>query len=377
MGYRGRNMKNPLSDSIYKSRITEREEDIRGPYFRDQTAIIHSLPFRRLKNKTQVFFAPENDHICTRIEHVLHVSTISATICKGLGLDVELAQAIALGHDLGHAPFGHSGEDVLDRLNKNKGGFVHELHGLRIVDKLSRYGKGLNLTYAVRDGMVSHYGEEFSQSIEPREDEKNLSELKERGTPPTSYEGCVVRMSDKIAYFGRDIEDAIKAELIEEEDIPENVRAELGTKNGEIIDVFVKDLIGWSRENGRIGFSRDKYELMRDLKEFNYENIYGHDRLKRYARHAEVILNILFDHLKGLMDEFGRNYEGYMESDIPLDRRFGDYLRGLSDFYGVKEPFDQQQIALDYIAGMTDQYALKAAKEVIFPEPIKFDHVED
>ncbi len=367
-------MRNPLPDSLYKSRINERDEDIRGPYFRDQTAIIHSLPFRRLKNKTQVFFAPENDHICTRIEHVLHVSTISATICKGLGLDVELAQAIALGHDLGHAPFGHSGEDVLDRLNQNKGGFVHELHGLRIVDKLSRYGKGLNLTYAVRDGMVSHYGEEFSQSIEPREDKKNLSELRERGTPPTSYEGCVVRMSDKIAYFGRDIEDAIKAELIEEEDIPEGVRAELGTKNGEIIDVFVKDLIGWSRENGRIGFSKDRYELMRDLKEFNYANIYGHDRLKRYARHAEVILNILFDHLKGLMDEFGRNYKGYMESDIPLDRRFGDYLRGLSDFYGVKEPFDQQQIALDYIAGMTDQYALKAAKEVIFPEPIKFDH---
>ncbi|MFP4201624.1 MAG: deoxyguanosinetriphosphate triphosphohydrolase family protein [Candidatus Acetothermia bacterium] len=370
-------MKNPLPKSVYKSRITERKEDIRGPYFRDQTAIIHSLPFRRLKNKTQVFFAPENDHICTRIEHVLHVSTISATICKGLGLDVELAQAIALGHDLGHAPFGHSGEKILDRLNRNQGGFIHELHGLRIVDKLSKHGKGLNLTYAVRDGIVSHYGEEFSQSIEPAEERKELSKLDRKGTAPTSYEGCVVRMSDKIAYFGRDIEDAIKAELIREEDIPETVRAELGTKNGEIIDVFVKDLIEWSREHGRIGFSRDKYELMRDLKEFNYTNIYGHERLKRYARHAEVILNILFDHLRSIMDEFGRDYGAYMESDIPLDRRFGDYLQGFSDFYGVEEPFNQQRVALDYIAGMTDKYALKAAKEVIFPEPIKFDHVED
>lgn len=369
-------MENPLSDKIYKSRLAEREEDIRGPYFRDQTAIIHSLPFRRLKNKTQVFFAPENDHICTRIEHVLHVSTISATICKGLGLDVELAQAIALGHDLGHAPFGHSGEEILDRLNKENGGFVHELHGLRIVDKLTRYGNGLNLTYAVRDGIVTHYGEEFTQSIEPAQEKKDLAELEERGSPPSTYEGCVVRMSDKIAYFGRDIEDGIKADLIEKEDIPQDVRAELGTRNGEIIDVFVKDLIEWSRKNGKIGFSPKKFKTMQSLKEFNYSNIYGHERLKQYSRHAEVILNILFDHLLGLMDEFGRNYDQYLESSIPLDRRFGDYLKGLDDFYGVKEPFNPGQIALDYIAGMTDQYALKAAEEVIFPEPIKFDQAE-
>lgn len=369
-------MENPLSEKVYKDRTTEREEDIRGPYFRDQTAIIHSLPFRRLKNKTQVFFAPENDHICTRIEHVLHVSTISATICKGLGLDVELAQAIALGHDMGHAPFGHSGEEILDRLNKENGGFVHELHGLRIVDKLTRYGKGLNLTYAVRDGIVSHYGEEFTQSIVPSQTRKSLTELRERGSPPTTYEGCVVRMSDKIAYFGRDIEDAIKADLIEEEDIPRDVRAELGTKNGEIIDVFVKDLIEWSKENREIGFSRKKFEKMQALRDFNYSKIYGHPRLQQYSQHAEVILKQLFDHLLDLMDEYGRSYDQYLQSSIPLDRRFGDYLRGMDDFYGVKEPFDPKQIALDYIAGMTDQYSLKAAKEVIFPEPIKFDHAE-
>jgi len=368
-------LENPLPEETYKERKKEREEDVRGPYFRDQTAIIHSLPFRRLKNKTQVFFAPENDHICTRIEHVLHVSTISATICKGLGLDVELAQAIALGHDLGHAPFGHSGEEILDRLNKENGGFIHELHGLRIVDRLSRYGKGLNLTYAVRDGIVSHYGEEFTQSIEPSRQRKDLSNLKARGSAPTTYEGCVVRMADKIAYFGRDIEDAIKAELIEEEDIPRRVRAELGTKNGEIIDIFVKDLIEWSRKKGEIGFSRKKYEIMCELKEFNYENIYGHERLRQYSKHAEVILNLLFDHLIGLMEEFGKSYDDYLKSNIPLDRRFGDYLKGLEDFYGVEEPFNPRQIVLDYIAGMTDQYSLKAAKEVIFPEPIKFDHL--
>lgn len=237
-------MENPLSEETYKNRLAEREEDVRGPYFRDQTAIIHSLPFRRLKNKTQVFFAPENDHICTRIEHALHVSTISATICKGLELDVELAQAIALGHDLGHAPFGHSGEKILNELNSKNGGFQHELHGLRIVDHLTRYGEGLNLTYAVRDGIISHYGEEFSQFIEPTSEYKNLEQLFTRGSKPTTYEGCVVRMADKIAYFGRDIEDAIKAGLIVEKDIPTNIRNELGTQNGEIIETLSQILFG-------------------------------------------------------------------------------------------------------------------------------------
>lgn len=364
---------NPLPDALYKSRRKQRREDVRGPYFRDQTAIIHSLPFRRLKNKTQVFFAPENDHICTRIEHVLHVSTISATICKGLSLDVELAQAIALGHDLGHAPFGHSGEKILDELNQEYGGFEHELHGLRIVDKLARHGEGLNLTYAVRDGIISHYGEEFSQYIEPTEEHKDLASVTSRGSKPTTFEGCVVRMSDKIAYFGRDIEDAIKAGLIAEGDIPGKIRQELGTKNGEIIDTFVRNVIQWSKDNPGIGFSRDKFRLMNALKEFNYNNIYEHPKLQRYSKHARIILDLLFDHLKSLINREGKNYSRYLSSDVPLDRRVGDYLQHRDDFYGVKEEFNSSQIALDYIAGMTDQYSLKAAKEVIFPEPIEFD----
>jgi len=369
-------MQNPLSEEVYKGRREYREEDVRGPYFRDQTAIIHSLPFRRLKNKTQVFFAPENDHICTRIEHVLHVSTISATICKGLGLDVELAQAIALGHDLGHAPFGHSGEKILDNLNAANGGFVHELHGLRIVDHLTRYGEGLNLTYAVRDGIVSHYGEEFNQFIEPATVRKELSDLSKRGTPPTTYEGCVVRMADKIAYFGRDIEDAIKAGLIAENDIPKNIRHELGTKNGEIIDGFVRDIIQWSKDHDKIGFSQAKFDLMTDLKEFNYTHIYEHPRLERYSRHAEIILELLFDHLRKLATEWHKDYDIYRDSDIPLDKRFGDYIEHHDYFYGEQETFNPAQIALDYIAGMTDQYSLKAAREVIFPDPIQFDHME-
>jgi len=366
-------MRNPLSEEIYKSRRREREEDIRGPYFRDQTAIIHSLPFRRLKNKTQVFFAPQNDHVCTRIEHVLHVSTIAATVCKGLGLDVELAQAIALGHDLGHPPFGHSGEEILNQLT-GEGEFIHELHSLRVVDKLANRGRGLNLTYAVRDGIVSHYGEEFSQKIEPREEYKDLEKVTVRGSSPVTFEGCVVRMSDKVAYLGRDIEDAIRAGLIKEEDIPDSISTELGTKNGEIIDTLVKDLIAQSRQGEGVGFSRDRYSLMRKLKRFNYDRIYNHGRLKRYVKHSKRMLEILFEHLLELFDNYGKNYEKYLRSPVPLDRRFGDYLKKMEGLYGREEPFDRRRIVLDYMAGMTDDYALRCVKEVVLPEPIEFDH---
>jgi dGTPase len=370
-------LQDPLSEDIYKKRITAREEDIRGPYFRDQTAIIHSMPFRRLKNKTQVFFSPQNDHICTRIEHVLHVSTISACICKGLELDVDLAQAIALGHDLGHAPFGHAGEKKLNELAKGIGGFIHEVHSLRVVDKLARTGKGLNLTYAVRDGIISHCGENFEQSISPIKYEKVLEEVRDRNSLPTTYEGCVVRMADKISYLGRDIEDAITAQLIEEKDIPPDVREKLGGKNGEIIDNFVTDLIEWSRENGEIGFSDEKFELMCKLKEFNYENIYKHNRLKTYINHAEKIIEIIFNHLETILSENWLEYNKYNNTDIPLDKRFGSYLGKMRELYTKEEPYTPpKQIVLDYVSGMTDQYALQCAKEIIFPEPINFDRAE-
>jgi dGTPase len=366
-------LKNPLSDDIYKRRIEDRKEDIRGPYFRDQTAIIHSMPFRRLKNKTQVFFSPQNDHICTRIEHSLHVSTIAASICKGLGLDIDLAQAIALGHDLGHAPFGHAGEKKLNELAKGIGGFIHEVHSLRVVDKLDGTGKGLNLTYAVRDGIISHCGEDFTKSISPVKEEKVLEEIRDRSSLPTTYEGCVVRMADKISYLGRDIEDAITAQLITENDIPSEVREKLGKKNGEIIDSFVIDLIEWSGENGEIGFSDEKFKLMNRLKDFNYKNIYEHNRLKTYITHVEKIIEIIFNHLLTILCENGLEYGRYNNSDIPLDKRFGNYLYKMRYLYEKKEPFIPKQIVLDYVAGMTDQYALQCAKEIIFPEPINFD----
>jgi dGTP triphosphohydrolase len=196
-----KSFKNPLPQDVYVERKEIREEDIRGAYFRDQTAVVHSFPFRRLKHKAQVFFSPNNDHVCTRIEHALHVATIAATIAKGLGLDENMAYAIGLAHDLGHAPFGHAGEDALKDKASEVGGFIHEIHGRRVVEVLGNRGKSLNLTYAVRDGIVCHCGEAPDKSISPRTDKIELDKIIDRKHYPCSYEGCAARMADRLAYL--------------------------------------------------------------------------------------------------------------------------------------------------------------------------------
>ncbi|HNV71740.1 MAG TPA: HD domain-containing protein, partial [Candidatus Ozemobacteraceae bacterium] len=285
---------NPPTD-IMTRRSNPRPEDIRGPYLRDQTAIIHSLPFRRLKHKTQVFFAPENDHICTRIEHVMHVATIAATIARGLNrsgwkLDEDLAFAIGLGHDLGHAPFGHSGEAILDDLLKPFGQrFVHEVNGLRVVDALANDGEGLNLTFAVRDGIICHNGEKFEPALQPAE-RANVPELIcDRNCRPSTFEGCIMRFADKIAYLGRDIEDGIDAGLIKESDIPDRIRQRMGSRNGEIIHTLVIDVIETSRKADAIRLSDETFSLMRELKTFNYQSIYLHPSLKEYESYCRNI----------------------------------------------------------------------------------------
>ncbi len=361
-------MKNPLSDEIYHARRRPRPPDLRGDYFRDQTAIIHATPFRRLKHKTQVFFSPRNDHVCTRIEHVLHVSTIATTICKGLDLDVELAQAIALGHDLGHAPFGHVGEKALDSLAREWGGFIHEVHGLRVVDFITRNGEGLNLTYAVRDGIVSHCGEKFEQSYRPQETEKDLSAIRDRQTAPLTYEGCVVRIADKIAYLGRDIEDAVTTGLITIQDIPGNLKKNLGSTNGEIIDTLVMDVVVSSRGGEEITLSDERYQLICQLKEFNYERIYNHPLLLQSDASISALLERLFNHLMELFRRFGWNTKDYMDSPFAVDRHLGTFLASRSRFYEKKDP--PERAIVDFVAGMTDIYALESAREVLFPQPL-------
>ena len=266
---------NDIDQELLIKRKNERKEDFRGSYYRDTTAIIHSSPFRRLKHKTQVFFAPSNDHICTRMEHVLHVSSIASTICRPLGLDTELAWAIGMGHDLGHTPFGHVGEIIMDKICKQKGlgNFEHEVNSLRVVDRLSEKGKGLNLTYAVRDGIVSHCGEHFVQRIKPSFEIKDLDGIKTRiGLIPTTFEATVVRFSDSIAYLGRDFEDASRLGILTKP-LPDCVKRDLGSTNGEIINTLVTDIIENSSQSEGIGFSDKVYKAVEVMKDYNYNYI--------------------------------------------------------------------------------------------------------
>jgi len=348
-------MNNQLPDKILTQRAVSREIDMRGPYFRDQTAIIHSTPFRRMKHKTQVFFAPENDHICTRIEHILHVATIAATICKGLNslgwtLSTELAYAAGLGHDLGHAPFGHSGESVLNA--KVDGGFSHENHSLRVVDVLARRGQGLNLTYGVRDAILCHNGERFEQYLEPTHVHTNLANKQIPSRMPSTWEGCIVRFSDKIAYLGRDIEDALTVGIINRRDVPKDISDHLGETNGEVINTLVVDIIKNTAKMGKAGFSDTKFELIKKLRNFNYANIYHHDSVKFYENDCLYKLNALYDYFD---NQYARILSGASLKEI--DTTFCNYLNNMSTIY-KKQNALKNVIITDYIAGMTDNYAL-------------------
>lgn len=369
-------MKNPLAASVYKKRKEEKEYLIRGDFFRDQTSIIHSMPFRRLKHKTQVFFAPENDHVCTRIEHVLHVATIGATICKGLNnygwnLSTEMAYAIGLGHDLGHAPFGHSGESAL---NEKLGGdlkFVHEVHSLRVADKLCNDGKGLNLTYGVRDGIINHNGEKLQQSIKPTQSINDIESFTDRKSTASSYEGCIIRFSDIIAYLGRDIEDALIANFISTEDVPNEIREDLGSINGNIINELILDIIKTSKDSDEIKFSDKMFDKVKTLKKFNYTHIYFHPEIQNYKAKSEKIIEEIFDALLDLYTNKGDNYPKYAESDIEVNRHFGKYIETYKTVYQDEHSIPKR-IVCDFIAGMTDNYALSAYKQIKIPKALKF-----
>lgn len=369
-------MENPLTPEDYKKRSITKEHPIRGEFFRDQTAIIHSMPFRRLKHKTQVFFAPENDHVCTRIEHVMHVATIGATICKGLNnygwkLNPEMAFAIGLGHDLGHAPFGHAGETALNRKLNGDFKFIHEVNSFRVVEHLANDGVGLNLAYGVKDGIINHNGESFEQYLKPNQEKNELEKIHDRKSIPSSYEGCIVRFSDKIAYLGRDIEDALIADIIKISEVPEKIRNEVGETNGQIIDMLVRDLIEHSRKSDKIGFSDELFKKLNILKDFNINHIYNHPTILHYRRMGENILEEIFDFLLDSHSNFGENFEKYFESEFLLEKRFGRYLKRMQEFYR-KDGNVPKVIVCDYIAGMTDNYALDAIKQIKIPEPLMF-----
>ena len=361
---------NKLTSNEMISRIFEREEDLRGCYFRDATAIIHSYPFRRLKHKTQVFFSPKNDHICTRIEHVMHVASISTTICRALDLDGDLAWAIGLGHDLGHAPFGHLGEAILTDIMHERGigdsFFSHEINSLRVVDHLTRHGKGLNLTYAVRDGILNHCGEKFEQSIYPDYNFHNLTEIRDRTFYPSTWEGCVVRMSDKIAYMGRDMEDALQLKIIKPDILPKIVKEKLGDNNSSIINTLVTDLIKTSLKSGEISFSDEIYEPLLSLKDFNYNNIYRNKVLKSFHNNFERILKTLYEYLERIFTEYGFDKKLYLLERNLLSVRFYDYISKMKSFYQHSSS-GFTLVIVDYISGMADEFAIESIKEIMIP----------
>src|SRR3989339_264277 len=354
-----------------RGRVRRMEHDpFRLDFARDENRIIHSPPFRRLKHKTQVFMAPNNDHICTRMEHVLHVSSIAMVMGRCLGLNLDLISAIAKGHDLGHAPFGHAGERALDTALKQynkKGAFYHEVHGLRVVDCLTNYGHGLNLTYEVRDGIISHCGEKFEHEIRPErgKDLTRLSDIRDRSHYPSTLEGCLVRMADKVAYLGRDLEDAIEAKLINREDLPAEMREELGDSNGKIIGRLVSDIVVNSLDYDGIRVSKEVFSLMKMLKDYNYKYIYNP---QNYADRISYILQSLFNELIDiLIRTHGGREKGEREKLVHLSPSlavFFDFTKNIN----YTPDTEDYEIVTDYIAGMTDNFALRSFNELFMPK---------
>jgi len=377
--------------------IYKRVNDVRSEFSRDYTRILHSTAYRRLKHKTQVFFATHNDHICTRIEHVNHVASVSYTIANYLGLNTELTNAIAIGHDLGHAPFGHAGETFLKEIVSREIGetFWHERNSLRFVDKCETLPDSdglehnLDLTYAVRDGIVCHCGEVDENSIFPREDAFDLYSIdKANHCPPFTWEGCVVKIADKISYLGRDIEDArlLKVLTISETKKLIKIGRDFDAKVNEInttllMHDFIIDLCNNSSPEKGITFSAKHLQLINTLKDFNYEYIYKHERLNGYKRYAQLIIESIYEILfsrysgKETIGELGR----YREIYPILSQSFSDWLYKYSDsrdneiksskyqneiLYNLENRKDYVQAIVDYISGMSDSFAIKIFNEI-------------
>lgn len=345
--------------------IPEVDCRIRNPFERDVGRILYSVDFRRLRQKTQVFFNPRNDHICTRMEHVLYVNYIASTIGKALNLNADLIEAISLGHDIGHAPFGHTGEkelqSCLEKYNADFS-FQHELHSLRVVDILSRRKAdqyGLNLTFEVRDGIVSHCGEKYSEYVLKPKREKTEAELipgAKFHELPATLEGCIVRMADKIAYVGRDIEDGARAGLMSFSALPASIKTELGSTNGEIINTLVEDIIEHSYGNDAIILSIEKGQAMEELLNNNLRHIYLSDRIQRYDYTVRNVVQGLFEiFLEFAVDPeklaseaqynmMFRNFFDYLEKhpekDAPALRKVTDYIAGMTDHF-AQECFEQ------------------------------------
>ena len=320
---RERDTLSPFAMLSENTRGREREIDpcpIRTDFIRDRDRILHCKSFRRLKHKTQVFLSPVGDHYRTRLTHTLEVSQIARTISRGLRLNEDLTEAIALGHDLGHTPFGHSGEKVLNDLVP--GGFEHNVQSLRVVEKLENDGKGLNLTFEVRDGIVNHTS---------------------RGKPVT-LEGYVVSLSDRIAYINHDIDDAIRAGILSEDMLPDSCKKAIGASHGERINNLIINVLNESNGHDFIRMSDGMWREFNKLRDFLFENLYYNRVAKAEEGKAEGVIRALWyyylDHIDDLPGEFKAN--------IPFD--------------------GYERVVADHIACMTDRYAIDDYKRLFVPQ---------
>ena len=386
------NENNPKWNNIIsrETPLYSRKDDLRSDFERDFNRIVHSNAYRRLKHKTQVFYSPQNDHICTRIEHVNHVESISYTIAHYLGLNVELTKAIAVSHDLGHSPFGHKGEKVLNEIcNRDLNtSFWHEKNGLYFVDNIelledyANCKQNLNLTYGVRDGIISHCGEIDENSIRPREEFIDLHYYNYPNEyAPYTWEACVVKIADKISYIGRDIEDAITLGILDEH--LDKLYELIGNKNGAInntviINNLIYDLcINSSIEKG-LCFSDDALSLMNKVKKFNYEYIYLSPVLKPSDHYFSVVLNQIYNTLKDVYD-----VENTFDNLNKARKFYPNLVKGFTEWFynfsvnsnrenlknkvlfDITVPQDYFFAIVCYISGMTDKFAIDMYNEII------------
>ncbi len=332
----------------------------------DGDRILHSLAYSRYIDKTQVFYLIRNDHITHRVLHVQLVSKIARTVGRLLRLNEDLIEAIALGHDIGHTPFGHDGETFLSEISRahGLGGFSHNIQGVRFLDMIERKGRGWNLSLQVLDGILCHDGEVHAQALHPcpgKDFAALEEEMRERGADPPAdgkpmtMEGCVVRMADTISYVGRDIEDAIRLGLITRSDLPPECRTLLGDTNGTIVYTLVEDLVSASLEKPFVSFTPDISEALKRLKEFNYRNIYTHPMVKRQSPKIRLMFRLLFE--KFLTDLV----EGNEESEI-----YREFLADMSPGYRAKTA--PAGVVRDFIAGMTDEFFLSQCHEHLIPQ---------
>lgn len=374
--------------------LYSRSKDIRSEFERDCTRILHCNAYRRLKHKTQVFYSPSSDHVCTRIEHVNYVESISYTIANYLGLNTELTKAISIAHDIGHSPFGHKGEKVLNEISIRdiEEPFWHERNGLHFVDDIELLEdengnfRNLDLTYAVRDGIISHCGEIDENCLKPRLEYIDLTKeyLKPNQFSPYTWEACVIKISDKISYLGRDLEDAIHLKLLTDENINElksilGLRSNDALNNPNIIYELIVDLCNNSSLDKGLCFSEEKLNLMNRIKEFNYKNIYSHKRLDASNEYFKILINRVYNTLKDLYSDKDiiRNlkeaekfypqtiaqFEKWIYKYLSMDNR-ADTIYKNKVVYSLSKK-DYCRAIIDFISGMTDNFIINIYNEII------------